>query len=64
MDYGDVIYNRPSNESFLANIKTVQCNLSLIIAGAIKAESCEKLHQVLRLVNFRQTRSIRRLSVL
>ena len=37
LDYGDVIYDQPENESFISNIESVQYNVSLAITGAIRA---------------------------
>ena len=36
LDYGDVIYDRPENESFSSKTDPVQYNVSLVITGAVK----------------------------
>ena len=36
LDYGDLIYDQPSNESFCQQIESVQYNASLVITGAMK----------------------------
>ena len=43
LDYGDVIYDQPENESFSSEIESVQYNASLAITGAIKGTFQEKL---------------------
>ena len=50
LDYGDVIYNQPENESFSSKVASVQYNASLAITGAIRGTSQEKLSQELGLV--------------
>ena len=39
LDYGDLIYDQPNNESFCQQIKSVQNNASIAITGAIKGTS-------------------------
>ena len=43
LDYGDVIYDQPENESFSGKIESVQYNASLAIIGAITGTSQETL---------------------
>ena len=43
LDYGDLIYNQPDNESFCQQIESIQYNASLVITGAIKGTSRVKL---------------------
>ena len=47
LDYGDIVYDKPSNDAF--SYLTVQCNGVLAIAGAIKRKSHAKLYQELEL---------------
>ena len=35
-DYGDIVYDRPDNESFISKVEQVQYNAVLAITGAIK----------------------------
>ena len=49
LDYGDVIYDQPSNNVFSNKIETIQYNCALAITGAIKGTSREKLYQELGL---------------
>ena len=39
LDYGDVIYDQPENESFSSKIESVQNNASLAITGVIRRTS-------------------------
>ena len=43
LDYGDVIYNQASNESFHQNLEFLQCSAAIIITEAIRGTSSEKL---------------------
>ena len=36
LDYNDVVYGRPDNESFINKLEQVQYNAALAITGAIK----------------------------
>ena len=49
LDYGDVVYDQPSNDAFSNKLETVQYNAVLAITGAIKDTSREKLYQELGL---------------
>ena len=49
LDYGDVVYDQPSNDAFSNKLETVQYNAALAITGAIKGTSREKLCQELTL---------------
>ena len=42
LDYGDVIYDQPENESFSSKIETVQYNVLLVITGAVRGTFQEK----------------------
>ena len=61
MDYGDVVYDQPSNDAFSNKLETVQYNAALAITGAIKGTSREKLYQELGLEYLQQRRCMRRL---
>ena len=41
MDYGDIIYDQPNNESFSQNIERIQCKAGLAITGASKSKFSE-----------------------
>ena len=49
LDYADVIYDQPHNETFSNKIESVQYNAALSITGAIRGTSREKLYQELGL---------------
>ena len=49
LDYADIIYHQPHNESFTNKIESVQYNAALAITGAIKGTSRERLYQELGL---------------
>ena len=61
LDYGDVIYDQPHNESFCDMIESVQYNATLAITGAIKGTSKERLYQELGVESIRDRRWYRRL---
>ena len=39
LDYGDVIYDKPNNMSFVDSLESIQYNACLAITGAIKGTS-------------------------
>ena len=43
LDYGDIIYDKPNNETFTQKIERIQYNAALAITGAIKGTSHSKL---------------------
>ena len=43
LDYGDIIYDKPFNNSFQNKIKSIQYNACLAITGAITEMSKERL---------------------
>ena len=43
LDYGDILYDKPSNESFQNKIEKVQYRACLAITGAIQGISSEKM---------------------
>ena len=45
LDYSDIIYDKPLNESFKKKIEFVQYNAALIITGAIKRTCRGKICQ-------------------
>ena len=49
LDYGDVIYDQPLNESLSNRIKPVQYKATLAITGVIQGASREKLYKELGL---------------
>ena len=61
LDYWDVIYDNPSNETFCQMIESVQYNAALAITGAIRGSSREKLYQELGFESLRDRRWYRKL---
>ena len=61
LDYGDIIYDQPNNESFCNKIERVQYNAALAITGAIRGTSQTKLHHKLSLESLKFRRWMRRL---
>ena len=49
IDYGDIIYDQPQNESFCEKIESVQYKATLAITGAIQGTSRDKIYQELGL---------------
>ena len=45
LDYCDIIYDQPNNESFCTKIEHIQYNAALAITGAIKGTSQTKLYK-------------------
>ena len=61
LDYADIIYYKPFNESFKRKIKVVQYKAALVTTGVIKETSCDRLYQELVLASFANRRWSRRL---
>ena len=55
-----MIYDKPLNEYFKRKIKMVQYNAGIIIAGAIKGTSLDKLYQELALESLANRRWFRK----
>ena len=45
LDYTDLIYDKPFNESFKTKIAMVQYRAALVITGALEGKSRDRLHQ-------------------
>ena len=56
IDYGDIIYDQPQNESFSNEIESVQYKAALAISGAIQGTSYDKLNQELVLESLKSRR--------
>ena len=61
LDYGDLIYDQPNNESFCQQIESVQYNASRAITGAIKGTSGLKLYNEIGLESLKFRRWFRKL---
>ena len=64
IDYGDIIYDQPNNDSFCDMIERVQYNAALAITGAIKGISHLKLYKELGFESLKIKRCFRRLCFL
>ena len=62
IDYGDIIYDQPHNESFCEKIEAVQYKVALAITGAIQGTSRDKIYQELRLKSLKSRRWYKRLT--
>ena len=62
VDYGDIIYDQPQNESFCEKIESVQYRAALAITGAIQGTSRDKLYHELGLESLKSRRWYKRLS--
>ena len=45
VDYGDIIYDQPQNESFCEELESVQYKATLAKTGAIHGMSRDKIYQ-------------------
>ena len=61
IDYGDIIYDKPSNESFCEKLESVQYKVALAITDAIQGTSREKTFMELGFESLRSRRWFRRL---
>ena len=64
LDYSDVIYDQPNNQTLCDKIESVQYNTALAITGAIRGSSKVKLYQELGLESLKERRWMRRLCYL
>ena len=56
IDYGDIIYDQPQNESFCEKFESVQYKAALAIMEAIQGSSRGKLYQELELESLKSRR--------
>ena len=61
LDYGDVLYDQAFNNSFHAEMESIQYNACLAIIGAIQGTSREKIYQELGLDSLQLCRWYRKL---
>ena len=61
LDYGDIIYDQPNNESFSQKLESYQYNAALAIIGAIGGTSQTKIYKELVLESLKFRRYFRRL---
>ena len=56
LGYGDILYDRTDDESFISKLEQVQYNTALVIIGAIKCTSSSKLYRELGLESLESRR--------
>ena len=61
IDYGDIIYDQPQNESFCEKLESVQYKAAVTITGAIQGTSQEKIYLELGLESLKNRRWYKRL---
>ena len=61
LDYGDIIYDQAFNNSFHQKIESLQYNVALAIAGAIRKTWRKKIYQEIALESLQQRRWYRKL---
>ena len=61
LDYGDVIYDQPTNQAFSEKLESVQYNAALAITGAFRGTSRNKLYSELGFESLKDRRWMRRL---
>ena len=64
LDYGDIIYNQPFNNSFQNKIESIQYSACFAITGAIRGTSKERLYEKLSLESLQHRRWYRKLCYL
>ena len=64
LDYGDIIYDQPNNDTFCSKLEICQYNAALAISGTIRGTSMTKLYEELGLESLRFRRYFRRLCAL
>ena len=64
LDYGDIVYDRAFNESFHKNLVSIQYIAAIVITGAIRGTSSEKLFQGLGLESLKSRRWLSKLFIL
>ena len=62
LDYGDIIYDQPQNESFCEKVEQLQYKVALAITGAIQGTSRNKIYEELGLESLKARRWYKRLS--
>ena len=62
LDYGDNVYDKPNNETFINKIGKVQYDAALAITGAIRGTSREKLYAEIAIESLRFRRWFRKLA--
>ena len=61
LNYADIIYDQPNNDSFKNKPERIQYNAALTITGAIQETSRDKIYKELGLESLRSKRSLHHL---
>ena len=61
LDYADMIYDKPINESFKDKLEMVQYSAALVITGAIKGTSRDRIYRELGLESLAERRWSRKI---
>ena len=64
LDYGDIIYDQPFNNSFQNKTESIQYNACFAITGAVRGTSKERLYEVLGFESLQHRRWYRKLCYL
>ena len=62
LDYGDIIYDQPQNESLSNKLESIQYNAALAITGTIQGASKTKLYKELSVEFLKSRKWFRQLS--
>ena len=62
IDYGDIIYDQPNNDSFCEKLESIQYKVALAITGAIHGTSRDRIYAELGLESLKDRRWYKRLS--
>ena len=62
LDYGDIAYDKPNNETFINKIEKAQYDAALAITGTIRGTSLEKLYAELGIESLKFRRWFRKLA--
>ena len=62
LDYGDIVYDKPDNETFINKIEKAQYDAALAVTGAIRGTSREKLYAELGIESLKFRRWFRKLT--
>ena len=62
IDYGDIIYDQPNNDSFCEKLESIQYKAALAITGAIQGTSRDRIYAELGLESLKGRRWYKRLS--
>ena len=63
LDYGDITFDQAFNNSFHQGLESIKLNFALVITGAIRGTSNEKVYQKLAFESLQPRRWFRKLSL-